>query len=167
MGLYSSLYYGWGEDMAMVWEQSSFFVLRTFLPNWVMSTTRFRTLSYQTPSVSVLLLKKKSPWFLSQSYNSWLTQEPSGWHGYVTKKLGLNSSLFRQPVTPCSALYVWCFLQSSLENAINCRQFETSSLSKLLLVLWGQIIAQLVTLLPPQLSAFSTWSIFFNDLKCF
>ena len=86
MGLCSSLYYDWDEDVTMVWEQSSFFVLRTFLPNWIMCTTGFRTLTHQTPSVSVLLLGKKSQCFVSQFYNSWLTQEHSGWHGYVRKK---------------------------------------------------------------------------------
>ena len=86
MGLCSSLYYDWDEDVTMVWEQSSLFVLRTFLPNWVMCTTGFRTLTHQTPSVSVLLLGKKSQCFVSQFYNSWLTQEHSGWHGYVRKK---------------------------------------------------------------------------------
>ena len=64
MSLCSSLYYDWGEDITMVWEQSS----------------------HQTPSVSVLLLRKKTQCFVSQFYNSWLAQQHSGRHGYVRKK---------------------------------------------------------------------------------
>ena len=86
MSLCSSLYYDWGEDITMVWEQSSFFCTSDFL-------TKLGYVHHRVPYIDApnalrqcTAPKEKSQCFVSQFYNSWLTQQRSGRHGYVRKK---------------------------------------------------------------------------------
>ena len=103
MGLCSSLYYDWGEDITMVWEQSSFFCTSDFL-------TKLGYVHHRVPYIDApnalrqcTAPKEKTTMFLYRSSTTldWLNSTQDGM-ATSGKKLGLNSSVFRQPVQGCA-----------------------------------------------------------------